>query len=171
MDANGILSVTAKDKGTGKEQSIKIEAGTGLSKDDIERMKAEAAANEEADKAARERIEKLNGADQLVFQTEKQLKEFGEKIPAEKKGAIESSLNDLREAHKAEDVDRIDKATEALTAAWSAASQDMYQAQQDPGATADAGGAGSAGGGAGAGATGGGADDVQDVEFEEVEGK
>ncbi|WP_116124664.1 molecular chaperone DnaK [Lewinella sp. IMCC34183] len=174
MDANGILSVTAKDKGTGKEQSIKIEAGTGLNKEDIERMKAEAAANEEADKAARERIEKLNGADQLVFQTEKQLKEFGEKIPAEKKTAIETSLNDLREAHKAEDIDKIDSATEALTAAWNAASQDMYQAQQDPGATADA-GKGNAGPGAGAGAanTGatGGADDVQDVEFEEVEGK
>ncbi|PPK86216.1 molecular chaperone DnaK [Neolewinella xylanilytica] len=174
MDANGILSVTAKDKGTGKEQSIKIEAGTGLSKDDIERMKAEAAANEEADKEARERIEKLNGADQLVFQTEKQLKEFGEKIPAEKKATIESSLNDLREAHKAEDIAKIDKATEALTAAWNAASQDMYQAQQEPGATADA-GAGDPGAKAGAGNTGktgtGGADDVQDVEFEEVEGK
>ena len=171
MDANGILSVMAKDKGTGKEQSIKIEAGTGLSKDDIERMKAEAAANEEADKEARERIEKLNGADQLVFQTEKQLKEFGDKIPAEKKTVIETSLNDLREAHKAEDVDKIDKATEALTAAWNAASQDMYQAQQEPGATADAGGStGEPGAGAKTGSTGG-ADDVQDVEFEEVEGK
>ena len=171
MDANGILSVTAKDKGTGKEQSIKIEAGTGLNKDDIERMKAEAAANEEADKAARDRVEKLNGADQLVFQTEKQLKEFGEKIPAEKKTAIETSLNDLREAHKAEDVDKIDKATEALTAAWNAASQDMYQAQQEGNPTADA-GAGQNAGGAGAGTgNAGGADDVQDVEFEEVEGK
>ncbi|WP_116105292.1 molecular chaperone DnaK [Lewinella sp. IMCC34191] len=173
MDANGILSVTAKDKGTGKEQSIKIEAGTGLSKDDIERMKAEAAANEEADKEARERIEKLNGADQLVFQTEKQLKEFGEKIPAEKKTAIETSLNDLREAHKAEDIAKIDAATEALTAAWNAASQDMYQGQQEPGANPNAGaGDPGAGAGAGAGNTGkGGADDVQDVEFEEVEGK
>ncbi|NJB85098.1 molecular chaperone DnaK [Lewinella marina] len=168
MDANGILSVTAKDKGTGKEQSIKIEAGTGLNKEDIERMKAEAAANEEADKAARERVEKLNGADQLVFQTEKQLKEFGEKIPAEKKTAIESSLNDLREAHKAEDIAKIDAATEALTAAWNAASQDMYQAQQEAGATADTGN-GSAEGAGSAGT--GGADDVQDVEFEEVEGK
>ena len=170
MDANGILSVTAKDKGTGKEQSIKIEAGTGLNKEDIERMKAEAAANEEADKEARERIEKLNGADQLVFQTEKQLKEFGDKIPAEKKTAIETGLNELREAHKAEDIDKIDKATESLTAAWNAASQDMYQAQQEPGATADA-GAGDAAEGAGNTKTSGGADDVQDVEFEEVEGK
>ncbi len=170
MDANGILSVTAKDKGTGKEQSIKIEAGTGLNKEDIERMKAEAAANEEADKEARERIEKLNGADQLVFQTEKQLKEFGDKIPAEKKTAIETGLNELREAHKAEDIDKIDKATESLTAAWNAASQDMYQAQQEPGATAEA-GAGDAAEGAGNTKTSGGADDVQDVEFEEVEGK
>ncbi|THH41714.1 molecular chaperone DnaK [Neolewinella litorea] len=172
MDANGILSVTAKDKGTGKEQSIKIEAGTGLNKEDIERMKAEAAANEEADMAARERVEKLNGADQLVFQTEKQLKEFGEKIPAEKKTAIEKSLNDLREAHKAEDIAKIDSATEALTAAWNAASQDMYQAQQGAGATADTGNGTADGTAGGAGNAGkGGADDVQDVEFEEVEGK
>ena len=172
MDANGVLSVTSKDKGTGKEQSIKIEAGTGLSKDDIERMKAEAAANEEADKEARDRVEKLNGADQLVFQTEKQLKEFGEKIPAEKKQLIEENLEKLREAHKAEDLSGIERATEALTAAWNAASQDMYQAQQDGNPTANAGDAGAenAGPGTGAGAATG-ADDVQDVEFEEVEGK
>ncbi|MBB4077610.1 molecular chaperone DnaK [Lewinella aquimaris] len=170
MDANGILSVTAKDKGTGKEQSIKIEAGTGLNKEDIERMKAEAAANEESDKIARERVEKLNGADQLVFQTEKQLKEFGDKIPAEKKSVIESGLNDLREAHKAEDIAKIDSATEALTAAWNAASQDMYQAQQDGNPTADAAGAGTDGDASGSAGTKG-ADDVQDVEFEEVEGK
>ena len=171
MDANGVLSVTSKDKGTGKEQSIKIEAGTGLSKDDIERMKAEAAANEETDKVARERVEKLNGADQLVFQTEKQLKEFGDKVPEDQKATIETHLEALRNAHKSEDLDAIDKATEALTAAWNAASQHMYQAGQE-GATADAG----AGQGPGAdtnGAAGGakGADDVQDVEFEEVEGK
>lgn len=170
MDANGILSVTAKDKGTGKEQSIKIEAGTGLSKEDIERMKAEASANEEEDKKARERVEKLNGADQMIFQTEKQLKEFGEKLPDEKKGAIESGLQQLRDAHKAEDLDGIEKATEALTAAWNAASQEMYQAQQQDGATADA-GAGADAGDASTGDGDGGADDVQDVEFEEVEGK
>ncbi len=170
MDANGILSVTAKDKGTGKEQSIKIEAGTGLSKDDIERMKAEASENEEADKIARERIEKLNGADQLVFQTEKQIKEFGEKIPAEKKVEIEKNLQSLRDAHKSEDLTAIDKATEALTAAWNAASQDMYQAgQQEGNPTADAGTGANAGAGADTGKAG--ADDVQDVEFEEVEGK
>ncbi|MEL6277226.1 MAG: Hsp70 family protein, partial [Bacteroidota bacterium] len=98
MDANGILSVSAKDKGTGKEQSIRIEAGTGLSKEDIERMKAEAEANAEADEKARERVEKINAADQLIFQTDKQLKEFGEKIPEDKKAAIDTALNDLREA-------------------------------------------------------------------------
>jgi molecular chaperone DnaK len=169
LDANGILTVSGKDKGTGKEQSIKIEAGTGLSSDDIARMKAEAEANAEADAQAKERVEKLNGADQLVFQTEKQLKEFGEKIPEDKKAAIETSLNDLREAHKAEDIAKIDAATEALTAAWNAASQDIYQAQQEAGATA---GAGDAGAGAGdAGSAGTDADDVQDVEFEEVDGK
>ncbi|WP_420460034.1 molecular chaperone DnaK [Neolewinella sp.] len=170
MDANGVLSVTSKDKGTGKEQSIKIEAGTGLSKEDIERMKAEAAANEESDKEARDRVEKLNAADQLVFQTEKQLKEFGEKIPAEKKQPIQENLEKLREAHKAEDLSGIERATEALTAAWNAASQDMYQAQQDGNPTANAGGAGGDHAGAGTGSTTG-ADDVQDVEFEEVEGK
>ncbi len=168
MDANGILSVTAKDKGTGKEQSIKIEAGTGLSKDDIERMKAEAAANEETDKAARERVEKLNGADQLVFQTEKQVKEFGDKIPAEKKTDIETHLQALRDAHKSEDMDAIDKATEALTAAWNAASQDMYQAGKQEG-TPDADPGNGSAGAESAGSKG--ADDVQDVEFEEVEGK
>ncbi|MBC6992884.1 molecular chaperone DnaK [Neolewinella lacunae] len=166
LNADGLLEVSAKDKGTGKEQTIKIEAGTGLSAEDIERMKAEAEANADADAQARERVEKINGADQLVFQTDKQLKELGDKIPADKKAAIETALNDLRDAHKAEDIAKIDAATEALTAAWNAASQDIYQAQQAAG-TADA-GAGDPGAGAG---TGKGAEDVQDVEFEEVEGK
>jgi molecular chaperone DnaK len=167
LNADGLLEVSAKDKGTGKETSIKIEAGTGLSEDDIARMKAEAEANADADAEARERIEKLNAADQLVFQTEKQVKEYGEKIPEEKKAAIETALTDLKEAHKAEDIAKIDAATETLTAAWNAASQDIYQAQQqadgaDAGATADA----------DAGATdNAAADDVQDVEFEEVDGK
>lgn len=163
LNADGLLEVSAKDKGTGKEQSIKIEAGTGLSEDDIARMKAEAEANADADAKAKDRIEKVNAADQLIFQTDKQLSEYGDKIPAEKKTAIESGLNDLREAHKAEDLDRISSATEALTAAWNAASQDIYQAQQaagaEGGATADAAGA------AGESAS----DDVQDVEYEEVE--
>lgn len=162
LNADGLLEVSAKDKGTGKEQSIKIEAGTGLSEDDIARMKAEAEANAEADAQAKDRVEKVNAADQLVFQTDKQLKEYGDKIPAEKKEAIETSLNDLREAHKAEDLDRIDSATEALTAAWNAASQDIYQAQQAAGGEAGTEGA-TADAGAGA------QDDVQDVEFEEVE--
>ena len=170
LNADGMLEVAAKDKGTGKEQSIKIEAGTGLSDADIQRMKAEAEANADEDAKARERIEKINGADQLVFQTEKQLKEFGDKIPAEKKEAIDTSLNDLKEAHKSEDIDRIDSATEALTAAWNAASQDIYQAQQDQGSAGTAGGDPGADAGAGAGSAGD-TEDVQDVEFEEVDGK
>jgi len=168
LNADGLLEVSAKDKGTGKEQTIKIEAGTGLSADDIARMKAEAEANADQDAKDRERVEKINGADQLVFQTEKQLKEFGEKLPEDKKSAIESGLNDLREAHKAEDIDKIDSATEVLTAAWNAASQDIYQAQQGEGgpeATADAGGADASSGGDDPAA------DVEDVEFEEVDGK
>jgi len=165
MGANGILSVSAKDKGTGKEQSIRIEAGTGLSKEDIERMKAEAEANAEADEKARERVEKINAADQLIFQTDKQLKEFGEKIPEDKKAAIDTALNDLREAHKVEDLDKIDSASEALTAAWNAASQDIYQAQQEANAAEGA----AAGDATAEGGAGDGEDDVQDVEFEEVE--
>ena len=168
LNADGLLEVSAKDKGTGKEQSIKIEAGTGLSEDDIARMKAEAEANADADAQAKDRVEKINAADQLVFQTEKQIKEYGDKIPADKKEAIEASLNDLREAHKAEDLDRIGTATEALTAAWNAASQDIYQAQQAEGGAQA--GAGDPGAGAGAGSADD-VEDVQDVEFEEVDGK
>ncbi|MFT5998770.1 MAG: molecular chaperone DnaK [Neolewinella sp.] len=167
LNADGLLEVSAKDKGTGKETSIKIEAGTGLSEEDIARMKAEAEANADADAEAKERVEKLNAADQLVFQTEKQLKEFGEKIPEEKKVAIEAGVADLKEAHKSEDLDKVDAATETLTAAWNAASQDIYQAQQETGggdATADA------DAGADDSSTEA-ADDVQDVEFEEVDGK
>ena len=165
MDANGILHVSAKDKGTGKEQSIRIEASTGLSKEEIERMKMEAQANAETDKAARERVEKLNAADSLIFQTEKQIKEYGDKIPADKKEAIESAVNKLKEAHKAEDMSQIDSATEALNTAWQAASQDLYQASQQA--------QGQPGDGAGAGGPqegpAGGADDVTDVEFEEID--
>src|SRR5438270_1794749 len=111
IDANGILHVTARDKGTGKEQKIRIEAGSGLSKDEIEKMKAEARANEATDKAAREKIDKLNQADSLIFQTEKQLKEYGDKIPADKKAPIETALNKLKEAHKSQDVSAVDAAT------------------------------------------------------------
>ncbi len=165
IDANGILSVTALDKGTGKQQNIRIEASTGLSKEEIARMKAEAEANADADRQTRERVEKLNQADTLIFQTEKQLKEFGDKVPANHKETIEKALGDLREAHKAEDLNRIDTATQTLTEAWNAASQEIYQATQsagnDSGNTSDGASAGPDGGGAGAG-------DAQDVEFEEV---
>jgi molecular chaperone DnaK len=131
IDANGILHVTAKDKGTGKEQKIHIEAGSGLSKEEVEKMKAEAKANEATDKAEREKVEKLNQADSLVFQTEKQLKEYGDKIPAEKKTAIEQAAEKLKEVHKAQDLAGIDTAMAALNSAWTAASEDMYKATQD----------------------------------------
>ncbi len=133
IDANGMLHVTAKDKGTGKTQNIRIEAGSGLNKEEVERMKNEAKANEEEDKKVRERVEKLNKADGLVFQSEKQLKEYGDKIPADKKGRIEEALNKLKSVHKAEDLDGIDKAEEELNAAWMAASEEMYKAGQTPG--------------------------------------
>jgi molecular chaperone DnaK len=165
MDANGILTVASKDKGTGKEQSIRIEASTGLSKDEIARMKAEAEANADADREAREKADALNTADTLVFQTEKQLSEFGDKVPADKKEVIESALAELKEVHKAQDMDKLEAATKALNDAWQAASQDIYQAQQDAGATADA------NTGDQAGEDNSGADDVTDVEFEEVDEK
>lgn len=164
MDANGILTVSSKDKGTGKEQSIRVEASTGLSQDEIQRMKAEAEANADEDSKARERVEKLNAADTLAFQTEKQLSEYGEKIPADKKTAIEDALKNLKEAHQAQDMDKIDAAMEAMNTAWQAASQDIYQAQQNTeGAAADA-----AAGEADNHADQNG-DDVTDVEFEEVD--
>ena len=134
IDANGILHVSAKDKGTGKEQKIRIEAGSGLSKEEIEKMKNDAKANEQSDKAEKERIEKINGADSLIFQTEKQLKEYADKIPADKKGPIEEALTNLKEAHKLQDVAAIDKAMEAMNTAWTAASQDIYNAGNQPGA-------------------------------------
>jgi molecular chaperone DnaK len=161
IDANGILHVTAKDKGTGKEQKIRIEAGSGLTKEEIEKMKAEAKANESTDKEAREKVEKINQADSLIFQTEKQLKEFGEKIPADKKAPIESALAKLKEAHKLQDATAIDTAVTEMNTAWTAASEEIYKAQQggesQSGAEADA--------GAQAGATG---ENVTDAEFEEV---
>jgi len=167
IDASGILSVSAKDKGTGKEQKVRIEASTGLTEAEIARMRAEAAQHADEDKKARERVDKLNTADSMVFQTEKQLKEYGDKIPADKKAAIESALNQLRDAHKSEDLDGIDRALETLNSAWQAASQDMYQA------TSAGGPEGPAGDGPN-GATGGSSssskssEDVTDVEFEEV---
>ena len=129
IDANGILNVSAKDKGTGKEQKIRIEASSGLTEDEIKRMRDEAKANEEKDKAERERIDKLNAADGMIFSTEKQLKEYGDKIPADKRSAIESALNKLKEAHKEGKVDQLDSLTAELQNAWQAASQDIYAAQ------------------------------------------
>lgn len=132
IDANGILSVSAQDKGTGKKQNIRIEASTGLSKEEIEKMKNEAAVNADADRLTRERVDKINEADGVIFQTEKQLKEYGDKIPADKKQAIESALESLKNAHKSQDVDQITQHLGLLNTAWQAASQDIYQASQNP---------------------------------------
>ena len=135
IDANGILHVTAKDKGTGKEQKITIQGGSGLSKEEVEKMKAEAKANEASDRAEKEKVEKINQADSLIFQSEKQLKEYGEKISADKKAVIESSLEKLKEAHKIQDLAMIDTSVAELNNAWTAASEEMYKAtQSQPGA-------------------------------------
>jgi len=166
IDANGILNVSARDKGTGKEQTIRIEAGSGLSKDEVEKMRADAKANEAADKAAREKIEKLNQADSLSFQTEKQLKEYGDKIPVDKKSLIEAALSALKYAHEQQDMAGIERATADLNTAWTAASEDLYKtAPQD-----NAGSASDHTGGPDGNehAQSAGADDVTDVPFEEV---
>ncbi len=133
IDANGILNVSAKDKGTGREQKIRIEASSGLSDDEIRRMREEAKANESADKVAREKADKVNAADSMIFQTEKQLKEFGDKIPVDKKGRIENALGQLREAQKSQDVTAIDRALAEINTAWQAASEDMYKQAQGQG--------------------------------------
>lgn len=133
IDANGILHVTAKDKGTGKEQKIRIEASSGLTQEEIERMKADAERNAEADRKAKERIEKINMADNMIFSTEKQLKEYGDKIPSDKKANIESAVAKLKEAHKNQDIDAIDVQLKELENAWQSASQDIYNAQQQAG--------------------------------------
>lgn len=160
VDANGILNVTAKDKATGKEQSIRIEASSGLSDAEIQRMRDEAKANEAADKAARERADKLNKADSVIFQTEKQLGELGDKLAADKKATIESALERLKEVHKNQLVDEVDSAVKAVEDAFQAAAQDIYNAQQ------------AAGAGAGAGSqqapNNGPEPEVTDVDFEEV---
>ena len=166
IDANGILNVSAKDKATGKEQAIRIEAGSSLSKEEIERMKAEAEANADADKKERERIDKLNQADSMIFSTENFMKENGDKVPAEDKPAIEAALNKLKDAHKAQDIAAIDAATAELNNVMQAASQKMYAAGQQPGAQAgpdmNGGCNGNCNGNQGC------ADDVQDADFEEV---
>ena len=167
IDANGILKVSAKDKATGKEQAIRIEASSGLSQDEINRMKAEAEQNAENDKKERERVDKLNQADSMIFQTENQLKELGDKIPAQHKPAIEQALQQLKDAHKAGDVAAIDSAIAALNAAWQTASQQMYQ---QSGAAGQPGGDQFNGGQQAGGqqASGNKADDIQDADFEEV---
>jgi molecular chaperone DnaK len=161
IDANGILSVSAKDKGTGKEQSIKIEASSGLSDADIERMKKEAQENAAKDEEAKNKIEKVNAADALIFQTEKQLTEYGDKIPADKKQPIEEALAEVKSAHAAQDVAAIDASMEKLNTAWNAASQEIYAAMnegQQGGAQAQP----------GADQSQANNDGVEDVDFEEV---
>lgn len=164
IDANGILHVSAKDKGTGKEQKIRIEASSGLTEAEINKMKQEAQANAESDRQAKERVEKINQADSLIFQTEKQLKEYGDKLSDGNKSAITSALDRLREAHKSQDLTAIETAMAALNGAWQAASQEIYQAQQNAGPQP----------GANAGPTSGASADsnnVSDVEYEEVNDK
>lgn len=166
IDANGILNVSAKDKGTGKVQSIRIEASSGLSDDEVKRMKEEAQANAEADKKEKERIDKLNQADSMIFQTEKQLKDLGDKLPADKKAPIETALNKLKEAHKAQDIAGIDAAMAELNSVFQAASQEMYNAQNAQGGAQPGPDFGQqAGGNAGNNKQDGG---VTDVDFEEV---
>ncbi len=163
IDANGILQVSAKDKGTGKQQSIRIEASSGLSDDDIKRMREEAQANAESDKAAKEKIDKINQADSVIFQTEKQLSEFGDKIPADKRKPIDEALEKLKQAHKAEDIAGIDAAMAELNTVFQAASQEMYNSQgnaepqADPNQPQDE-----------AKGNSGNSDEVTDVDFEEV---
>ena len=161
IDANGILNVSAKDKGTGKEQSIRIEASSGLSEEEIEQMRKEAEENEERDRQEKEKVEKLNNADNLIFTTDKQLNEYGDKIPEDKKQPIKDALEKLREAHKNEDLETIDTATNELNQAWQTASQDMYQGEQ---------GGEQAGGEQASGeqASTSGDDNVEDVDYEEV---
>ena len=167
IDANGILKVSAKDKATGKEQAIRIEASSGLSQDEINRMKAEAEANAEADKKERERVDKMNQADSMIFQTENQLKEIGDKIPAQHKPAIEQALQQLKDAHKSGDINAIDTAMNALNAAWQTASQQMYQgAGGQQGGPQDNPFNGQQAGGQQQGAPKD--DNIQDADFEEV---
>mgnify|MGYP002629863082 FL=1 len=160
IDANGIIHVTAGDKATGKTQNIRIEASSGLTDDEIKKMRADAEANADADKAAKENAEKINGADSMIFQTEKQLKEFGEKLSADKKDPIEAALTDLRKAHEIKDIAQIDVAMEKINEAWKVASEEMYKAQQET--------QGAPTGDAGAEQPKNESDNVEDVDFEEV---
>lgn len=167
IDANGILHVSAKDKGTGKEQKIRIEASSGLTDAEIKKMKEEAQLNADADKKEKERIEKLNQADSMIFQTEKQLKEYGDKLSEGNKSAIQGALEKLKEAHKSQDLAAVENALTAMNAAWQAASQEMYAASSAAGAQPGAGAGAGPQPGASAGSTGGGGD-ATDVEYEEV---
>jgi molecular chaperone DnaK len=171
IDANGIMNVSAKDKGTGKEQRIRIEASSGLTDEEIEKMRNEAKANADKDKEEKEKIEKINAADSLIFQTDKQMKEYGDKLSEGNKSAINSKLEKLKEAHKSQDVAAIDAAMNDLNQAWQNAAQEMYAAGQEgqaqPGAGAEEAG-GQAGGQEKQGQS---ADDVSDVEYEEVDDK
>lgn len=166
IDANGILNVSARDKGTGKEQKVRIEASSGLTEQEIQRMRDEAKANEESDKQERENVDKINAADSMIFSTEKQLTEYGDKIPADKRSAIDSALNNLKEAHKTQNIADIDTYTTELNNAWQAASQDMYSAQQAQNDQAQSGPQDFGGGQSQSSNNSG--DDVTDVEFEEV---
>jgi molecular chaperone DnaK len=154
IDANGIIHVSAKDKATGKEQNIRIQASSGLSKEEIEKMKREAEMNAESDRAAREQVDTINQADTLIFQTEKQMKEFGDKIPADKKEPIETALNELKQAHADKDVNRCKSAIDALNNVFGAAATEMYNQSGDQGQPA--------------GNTQGSDSEVTDVDFEEV---
>ncbi len=167
IDANGILNVSAKDKGTGKSHNIRIEAGSGLSKEEIEKMKNDAKANEETDKIAREKVDKVNQADSLIFQTEKQIKEYGDKIPADKKAPIEAALQKLKDAHKSQEISAIDTAVAEMNTAWTAASEEMYKATQEQPGGANGGGDGQANAQP-EGAEANSGDNVTDAEFEEV---
>lgn len=164
IDANGIIKVSAQDKATGKSQDIRIEASSGLTEEEIQKMKQEAEANADADKKAKEEVDKLNNADQMIFQTEKQLSEFGEKLSEDKKKPIETALEGLKKAHESKDLAQIDTALEQINEAWKNASEEMYKAQAEAG-QADADAAGGADPATGASEKG---DDVQDVDFEEV---
>ena len=164
IDANGIMNISAKDKGTGKEQSIKIEASSGLSDEEIKRMKAEAEANAESDNKKREEVELINKVDSTIFQTERQLKEYGDKIPADKKQPIEDALAELKKEFEARNIENLEPAMEKLNTIFQAASQDMYNAANPQGAQ-------DAGNSSDSGAETNPQDEVTDVDFEEVSDK
>ena len=165
IDANGIIKVSAQDKATGKSQDIRIEASSGLTEEEINRMKQEAEANADADKKAKEQVDKLNSADQMIFQTEKQLEEFGDKLSEDKKNPIETALEALKKAYETKELEQIEPALEQINEAWKNASEEMYKAQAEAGSQADPAAGAEQPNDAGKSASG---DDVQDVDFEEV---